>query len=62
MGEGAPVTERIDQPQRRGQSESVVVEVGGKRIEVTLPAGLGSVTPIVKPVGPGPKRTAKTAR
>lgn len=42
--------------------ENVVVEVGGKRIEVSLPAGFGGAGGIVtKPVGPGPKRTTKKA-
>ena len=44
-----------------GDRETVVVEVEGKRLVVSLPAGLGSVTQVVKPAGPGPKRSAKKA-
>jgi acetyl-CoA/propionyl-CoA carboxylase biotin carboxyl carrier protein len=39
--------------------ESVVVEVGGKRIEVTLPAGLGSVGSSTA-AGAAPKKRART--
>ncbi len=39
--------------------ESVVVEVGGKRIEVTLPAGLGSVGS-ASAAGAAPKKRART--
>ena len=41
----------LDEPAAR---ESVVVEVGGKRIEVTLPAGLGAAAPAAG--GPAPKK------
>jgi len=40
--------------------ETVVLEVNGKRVEVSIPADFGGGTQVVtKPVGPGPKRTAK---
>jgi len=38
------------------ERESVVVEVQGKRIEVTLPAGLGSAAPSTGPKKSAPKR------
>lgn len=42
-----------------GERQSVVVEVGGKRLEVVLPAGLGSVSAGGAGTGAGkPKRTA----
>ncbi|WP_372491996.1 acetyl/propionyl/methylcrotonyl-CoA carboxylase subunit alpha [Kineosporia corallincola] len=40
-----------------GPRERVVVEVGGKRIEVVLPAGLGSAT-----AAPSPKKPARRAK
>jgi acetyl-CoA/propionyl-CoA carboxylase biotin carboxyl carrier protein len=40
--------------------ETVVVEVNGKRVEVSLPANYGTSSTVVKPVGPGPKRKLKT--
>ncbi len=43
----------IDEPAAR---ESVVVEVGGKRIEVTLPAGLGAVSGGGSAKAAGPKK------
>ncbi|MCX6402497.1 MAG: ATP-grasp domain-containing protein [Actinobacteria bacterium] len=45
-----------DNPDR----DSIVFEIDGKRVEVTMPANFGVPTGIVtKPSGPGPKRTAK---
>ncbi len=45
-----------------GERDTVVVEVGGKRVEVSLPAGFGAAPAVVtKPAGPGPKRSAKKA-
>ncbi len=45
-----------------GDRETVVVEVGGKRVAVSLPSGFGAPSAVVtKPAGPGPKRTAKKA-
>ena len=44
-----------------GSRESVVVEVNGKRIEVSLPSNYGSTNTVVKPAGPGPKRKLKSA-
>jgi acetyl-CoA/propionyl-CoA carboxylase biotin carboxyl carrier protein len=45
-----------------GDRETVVVEVGGKRVEVSLPSGFGAPSAVVtKAAGPGPKRTAKKA-
>ena len=44
------------------ERESLVVEISGKRIEVSLPAGFGSAAAIItKPNAPGPKRSAKKA-
>jgi len=43
----------IDEPAAR---ESIVVEVGGKRIEVTLPAGLGAVSASGSAKAAGPKK------
>jgi len=43
----------IDEPAAR---ESIVVEVGGKRIEVTLPAGLGAVSAGGSAKAAGPKK------
>jgi len=40
-------------PEEAAERERVVVEVGGRRLEVTLPAGLGAVP------GPGPRRPAR---
>jgi acetyl-CoA/propionyl-CoA carboxylase biotin carboxyl carrier protein len=39
--------------------ETVVVEVGGKRLEVTLPAGLGASAPMTK--GAGPRKSGAAA-
>ena len=40
--------------------DSIVFEIDGKRVEVTMPANFGVPTGIVtKPSSPGPKRTAK---
>jgi acetyl-CoA/propionyl-CoA carboxylase biotin carboxyl carrier protein len=45
-----------DNPDR----DSIVFEIDGKRVEVTMPANFGVPTGIVtKPSSPGPKRTAK---
>lgn len=41
--------------------ETVVVEVNGKRVEVSLPANYGSSSTVVKPAVPGPKRKLKTS-
>ncbi|MEY4322510.1 MAG: hypothetical protein RL410_291 [Actinomycetota bacterium] len=42
--------------------EAVVIEVGGKRIEVSLPAGFGAPSQLIpRPAAPGPKRSAKKA-
>ncbi|MBI1351126.1 MAG: ATP-grasp domain-containing protein [Actinomycetales bacterium] len=49
----------IIEPQER---ESVVVEVGGKRVEVTLPAGLGaSAAPAAGPSGPKKRKAGGKA-
>jgi len=52
----------VDAPGATDDRDSVVVEIDGKRIEVSLPAGFGTPAAIVaKPAGPGPKRSAKKA-
>ncbi|MGC4804442.1 acetyl/propionyl/methylcrotonyl-CoA carboxylase subunit alpha [Micromonospora sp. DT233] len=44
------------------ERETVVVEVGGKRLEVTLPAGLGSGTAAAAPAGRKPARRSGGAK
>jgi acetyl-CoA/propionyl-CoA carboxylase biotin carboxyl carrier protein len=49
-----------DAAAQEAMRESVVVEVGGKRVEVSLPAGFGVPSQLIpRPAAPGPKRSAK---
>ena len=52
--DGAPLPAETDAEEEQASTERVVVEVGGKRIEVVLPAGLGLVPGRARPgVRPG---------
>ncbi|WP_433329019.1 acetyl/propionyl/methylcrotonyl-CoA carboxylase subunit alpha [Spirillospora sp. CA-294931] len=53
----APVATDDDPAER----ETVTVEVGGKRIEVVLPAGLGAAGPAAAKAAPAKRRSAKKA-
>ena len=55
----APFVAAADAPEEQQPREQVVVEVGGRRLEVSLPAGLGASTGLGKKGAP--KRTAKKA-
>jgi acetyl-CoA/propionyl-CoA carboxylase biotin carboxyl carrier protein len=57
----APYAGGADVVEESTQRETVVVEVNGKRVEVSLPANFASTSTVVKPVGPGPKRKLKSA-
>jgi acetyl-CoA/propionyl-CoA carboxylase biotin carboxyl carrier protein len=54
-----PFTGGADAADDEAPRETVVVEVGGKRLEVTLPAGLGAVG--AGPAAKAPKRAARKA-
>nr|WP_110206317.1 biotin carboxylase N-terminal domain-containing protein [Nocardioides daejeonensis] len=62
VNEIPPYAGDAGEPEETGERQTVVVEVGGKRLEVVLPAGLGGIA-----VGGGssaakkPKRSAKKA-
>ncbi|WTQ34512.1 ATP-grasp domain-containing protein [Nocardioides sp. NBC_00163] len=56
-----PYTGTHGEPAEDGERQTVVVEVGGKRLSVTLPAGLGGLAAGGGTAAKKPKRSAKKA-
>ncbi|WTQ37132.1 ATP-grasp domain-containing protein [Nocardioides sp. NBC_00163] len=56
-----PYTGAVGEPAEDGERQTVVVEVGGKRLSVTLPAGLGGLAAGGGTAAKKPKRSAKKA-
>ncbi|MET8521541.1 biotin/lipoyl-containing protein, partial [Nocardioides sp. NPDC004968] len=56
-----PYTGAVGEPAEDGERQTVVVEVGGKRLSVTLPAGLGGLAVGGGTAAKKPKRSAKKA-